>query len=116
MAQRRRADAATGSPVLGMSGSTRICLGERGAAPIPTKRVEQIKALIEPESVGTWADVKQTPLNVLRKRAWEHGWTISTAWGAYALCKDGVCRNYADLDDVAAVVQHIEAKDLQIEA
>ena len=93
-----------------MSGSTRICVWETGAEPIPTKRVEQIKDLIEPEPVCTWADVKQTPLNDLRARAWEHGWTISEAWDGYALRKGKACVGYADLDEAWSAVHALDAK------
>ena len=96
--------------LLGMSGSTRICVWETGAEPIPTKRVEQIKDLIEPEPVSTWADVKQTPLNALRARAWRCGWTISTAWGGYAMCKGKACVGYADLDEAWSAVHALDAK------
>ena len=96
--------------LLGMSGSTRICVWETGAEPIPKKRVEQIKALIEPEPVSTWADVKQTPLNTLRAKAWECGWTISTAWDMYTLRKGKACRTYGDLDQAQQGVQLIESR------
>ena len=100
--------------LLGMSGSTRICVWETGAEPIPKKRVEQIKALIEPEPVSTWADVKQTPLNTLRAKAWECGWTISTAWDMYTLRKGKACVGHATLGEAWSAVQCIEAKHTHV--
>lgn len=71
-----------------------------------------LKALIESgdEPVSTWDDVRPTLLNTVRARAWELGWTISTAWGGYALRKGKACVGYADLDDVARQVHALEAK------